>query len=125
MALERDQAVFPGLPVFLLAAKWTVPVEELEVVLQDGPDLHLPLHRAAGVQEMDHRCQALQAQPRESGVLGFRGGPAAPCSQDREEVIHRVRSDGKKTILLQKTRRSVILTHLYFSLTVYCFSSDC
>lgn len=116
MALEGDQAVLPALPLLLLTAERTVPVEELEVVLQYRPNLHLPLRRAAGVQEVDHRGHALQGQPRESCALRFRGGPAAPCSQDREQVLNRVRGDGEKAILLKKniyrqSDSSVIVFH--------------
>lgn len=108
MSLERDQAVLPALPVLLLAAKRTVPVEELEVALQDGPDLHLPLCGTAGVQEVDHRCQALQGQPRERRVLGFGGGPAAPRSQNREQVLNRMRGDREKAILLKKKQKNKV-----------------
>lgn len=55
---------------------------------------------------MDHRGQALQGQLWEPRALGFRGGPAAPRSQNREQVLNRVRGDGEKAILLEKYRQS-------------------
>ena len=72
MALEDDQTVLPARPVLLAGAGRTVPVEQREVALQNAPDLHLPLCRAAGVENVDHHCQALQGQPYDPGVLGFR-----------------------------------------------------
>lgn len=93
MALQGDQAVLPALLVLTVAAQRAVPVQELEVALQYRLDLHLPLGGAAGMQEVDHCGQALQGQPREPRGLGFGGHPAAPHSQDREEVLDRVRSD--------------------------------
>lgn len=72
LALEADQ------PVLLAAARRTVPVEQLEEVFQDGLNLHLPLRRAAGVEDVYHGRQALQGQPYDPGVLGFQGGLAAP-----------------------------------------------
>lgn len=107
MALEGDQAVFPGLPVLLLAAKRTVPVEELEVALQYSPHLHLSLCGAAGVQDVDHGGQALQGQAWKPSVLGFRRGPAAPRSQDREQVLNGLRCDGEQAILLKDIDKEV------------------
>lgn len=88
----------------MVTAQRTVPVEELEVALQDGPDLHLPLCGAAGVQEVDHRGQALQGQSWEPRVFGFRGGLTTPRTQDCEQVLNRLRSDGLKAILLKKIK---------------------
>lgn len=102
LTLEGDQAVFPALSLLLLTAQRTVPVEELKVALQYCPDLHLPLSRAAGVQEVNHHGQALQGQPWEPRTFGFRGGPAAPHSQNREQVLNRLTGDREKAILLEQ-----------------------
>lgn len=107
MALERDQTLLPAPPVLLLlAAERTVPVQELKVTLQYGLDLHLPLGGAAGVQQVDHRRQAPQRQPRQQGAFGFGGDPAAPRTQNREQVLHGLRADGEKTIFLKKQKQN-------------------
>lgn len=113
MALEGNQAVLPALPVLTLAAQRAVPVQELKVAVQYRLDLHLPLCGAAGMQEVYHSGQALQGQPWESRGLGLGGHLAAPCSQDQEEVLHRVGGDGEKAILLiieKKRKRWVNIT---------------
>lgn len=104
LALERDQTVLPVLPIWLVTARRTVPVEELEVALQYGLDLHLSLRGAAGVQQVDHGRQALQGQSREPHVLGLRGGPTAPGPQNREQILNRLRSDREESILLKRQR---------------------
>lgn len=109
MALQGYQAVLPVLPFLLLIARWTVPVEELEKTLQYLSDLHLPLCRTAGVQEVDHCGQTLQGQPWELGVFWFGGGPAAPRPQDREQIFNRVWGDGEKAILLKNETKQFIL----------------
>lgn len=106
LALEGDQAVLPALLVLTVAAQRAVPVQELEVALQYCLDLHLPLCGAAGMQEVYDGSQALQGQPWEPRGLGFGGHLAAPRSQDREEVLNRVRSYRKKAVFLRAEKKT-------------------
>lgn len=102
LALQGDEALLPALAVLLLSAQRPVPVEELEVALQDGPDLHLPLGGAAAVQQVDHGRQAAQGEPGQRCVLGPRRAAAAPGPQHGEQIVHRARRDGVEAVFLNK-----------------------
>lgn len=81
LALQGDETLFPALAILLLSTQWSVPVEELEVALQDCPDLHLPLGRAAAVQQVDHGRQAAQGEPGQRRIFGLCRAAAAPGPQ--------------------------------------------
>lgn len=104
LTLQGDETLFPALSILLLSTQRSVPVEELEVALQDGPDLHLPLGGAAAVQQVDHGRQAAQGESGQRCVFGLRRDAAAPGPQHREQILHRARRDGEQAIFLEGTK---------------------
>lgn len=71
---KGNEVILPSQDIFLLALRWPVPVEQLEVTVQYGPDLHLPVIRAAGVQKVDHCGQAPKAHSEQLRIPGFLRG---------------------------------------------------
>lgn len=100
--MQGDDALLPGEAVSLLARWWrSVPVEQLEIVVEHGLNLHLPFGGAAAVQQVDHGSQAAQSEAQHLRVLGLiLGGTEAPGAQHRQEILHGVGCDGGQAILL-------------------------
>lgn len=68
---KGNEIILPGQHISLLAVRWTVPVEQLEIIVQCTPDLHLSLVHTAGVQKVDHCGQTAQGHPEQLRVPGI------------------------------------------------------
>lgn len=106
LALEGDEILLPALAVLLLPTQRPVPVEEAEVALQYGPDLHLALGGAAAVQQVDHGREAAQGEPGQRRVLVLGRAAAAPSPQHGEQIFGRARRDGEEAVFLAKFGRN-------------------